>query len=327
MDINKILLKVINSKATAEEYEVLESWKAESQANIDFLNSMMNKQKPEQTYRQFDTAKAWQIVDSKTLASTSITNEVIDESVTSSENNSKKLWYSLLLILLVAIGAFAIKYQINKAVDDNKHIASHNVSNFALKDNSEIWLNAESTLTEVSDFNSARKVMLQGEAYFDISHNQDLPFIVQLNETDYVKVIGTSFNILNRDQEFDITVYSGNVQLYVQDRMIDLYKNDRVKFLNGAYVKTKNTEVNTLSWKNKIMIFDNDLVTNVLTEVSDYFNVDVTYADGLEFSSCRVRTRFDNESLESVLAELGSLVNMKYSLDQESVIINTMSCD
>ena len=175
MDINKILLKVINSKATAEEYEALESWKAESQANIDFLNSMMNKQKPEQTYRQFDTVQAWHTVDSKTLSNTPIINEEIDESVKSSESNSKKLWYSLLLLAMIAIGTFAIKYQINKSVDDNKHIATNNVSNFALKDNSEIWLNAESTLTEVSDFKSSRKVMLQGEAYFDISHNQDLP--------------------------------------------------------------------------------------------------------------------------------------------------------
>lgn len=308
MDINKVILKAINSKPSIEEYEALESWKAESEGNLEFLNTMMNKQNPVADYKEFDKQVAWENVESKLDA----------------PQSKNILWLSVIAILIATVAYFAING--TSTTDDHIHKSDNEVINFALIDESQIWLNHSSVITELSDFTSERKVSLEGEAFFDITRNPEAPFIIQLNDTDNIKVLGTSFNVVNNEDDFDIVVYTGHVQLNVLDRTIDLYKNDRVTLLNGAYVKVKNTNKNTLSWKDRVLIFDNDKLSNVFIELSDYYNIEFNGLDDLDLSDCRLRSRFNNEPIEKVLAELVNHFKLTYSKEQNTINVHSLSC-
>ncbi len=308
MDINKVILKAINSKPSIEEYEALESWKAESEGNLEFLNTMMNKQNPVADYKEFDKQVAWENVESKLDA----------------PQSKNILWLSVIAILIATVAYFAING--TSTTDDHIHKSDNEVINFALIDESQIWLNHSSVITELSDFTSERKVSLKGEAFFDITRNPEAPFIIQLNDTDNIKVLGTSFNVVNNEDDFDIVVYTGHVQLNVLDRTIDLYKNDRVTLLNGAYVKVKNTNKNTLSWKDRVLIFDNDKLSNVFIELSDYYNIEFNGLDDLDLSDCRLRSRFNNEPIEKVLAELVNHFKLTYSKEQNTINVHSLSC-
>ncbi len=308
MDINKVILKAINSKPSIEEYEALESWKAESEGNLEFLNTMMNKQNPVADYKEFDKQVAWENVESKLDA----------------PQSKNILWLSVIAILIATVAYFAING--TSTTDDHIHKSDNEVINFALIDESQIWLNHSSVITELSDFTSERKVSLEGEAYFDITRNPEAPFIIQLNDTDNIKVLGTSFNVVNNEDDFDIVVYTGHVQLNVLDRTIDLYKNDRVTLLNGAYVKVKNTNKNTLSWKDRVLIFDNDKLSDVFIELSDYYNIEFNGLDDLDLSDCRLRSRFNNEPIEKVLAELVNHFKLTYSQEQNTINVHSLSC-
>ncbi len=308
MDINKVILKAINSKPSIEEYEALESWKAESEGNLEFLNTMMNKQNPVADYKEFDKQVAWENVESKLDA----------------PQSKNILWLSVIAILIATVAYFAING--TSTTDDHIHKSDNEVINFALIDESQIWLNHSSVITELSDFTSERKVSLEGEAFFDITRNPEAPFIIQLNDTDNIKVLGTSFNVVNNEDDFDIVVYTGHVQLNVLDRTIDLYKNDRVTLLNGAYVKVKNTNKNTLSWKDRVLIFDNDKLSDVFIELSDYYNIEFNGLDDLDLSDCRLRSRFNNEPIEKVLAELVNHFKLTYSKEQNTISVHSLSC-
>ncbi len=308
MDINKVILKAINSKPSIEEYEALESWKAESEGNLEFLNTMMNKQNPVADYKEFDKQVAWENVESKLDA----------------PQSKNILWLSVIAILIATVAYFAING--TSTTDDHIHESDNEVINFALIDESQIWLNHSSVITELSDFTSERKVSLEGEAFFDITRNPEAPFIIQLNDTDNIKVLGTSFNVVNNEDDFDIVVYTGHVQLNVLDRTIDLYKNDRVTLLNGAYVKVKNTNKNTLSWKDRVLIFDNDKLSDVFIELSDYYNIEFNGLDDLDLSDCRLRSRFNNEPIEKVLAELVNHFKLTYSKEQNTISVHSLSC-
>ncbi len=308
MDINKVILKAINSKPSIEEYEALESWKAESEGNLEFLNTMMNKQNPVADYKEFDKQVAWENVESKLDA----------------PQSKNILWLSVIAILIATVAYFAING--TSTTDDHIHKSDNEVINFALIDESQIWLNHSSVITELSDFTSERKVSLEGEAFFDITRNPEAPFIIQLNDTDNIKVLGTSFNVVNNEDDFDIVVYTGHVQLNVLDRTIDLYKNDRVTLLNGAYVKVKNTNKNTLSWKDRVLIFDNDKLSDVFIELSDYYNLEFNGLEDLDLSNCRLRSRFNNEPIEKVLAELVNHFKLTYSQEQNTINVHSLSC-
>ena len=60
-----------------------------------------------------------------------------------------------------------------------------------LADGTRVWLNAQSTLTYASNFGRReRNVELDGEAYFEVAKNKDIPFYVH-TEMNKVKVVGT----------------------------------------------------------------------------------------------------------------------------------------
>jgi len=310
MDINKIILKTINSKASTQEYEALQAWKAESQQNIEFLNKMMEKQITVKDYIEFDKSKAWDKVESK-----------LDHP----PKSKSYLWMSVIAILaFVAVVYFSTNG--NTPNTDHIHESNDEMINFALQDDSQIWLNNESTVVELSDFISERKVSLGGEAFFDITRNPEVPFTIELNDTDFITVLGTSFNVLNSGDDFDLVVYTGHVQLNVLGRTLDLYKNDRVTLLNGAYVKVKNSNKNTLSWKNKILVFDNDKLSDVFNELEDYYSVEFNGLADLDINSCRLRSRFDNESIDKVLSELVNHFNLVYTKENNIISIQSINC-
>ncbi len=86
--------------------------------------------------------------------------------------------------------------------------------NLTLGDGSMVWLNAGSSLRfPVSFTDSTRQVYLEGEAYFQVSHNGK-PFIVTSGDMD-VRVLGTSFNVLAYpdEQQLVTTLVEGSVRI------------------------------------------------------------------------------------------------------------------
>lgn len=311
MNIDKILLNVVNDKATKAEYSALEEWKDDSINNIEFLKTMMTMQSPEsKDYQSFDKAQAW----------SSIEGQLGDEL------DQKKPNYILWIILAIALVSI-VAYSITQSTESGIYNTNSESEHFALLDNSNVWLNRSTTLTELSDFSKERKVSLQGEAYFEVEHQDNNPFIITLNDDDYIKVIGTSFNVLNNGNDFELNVFSGHVQLFVLNRKIDVYKGDRVLLYNGSYALSKSKNPNAISWKNKVLLFEDTKLKTVLEELSDYYNVQFTGLDKIADQDCRLRTRFDNESLENVLSELEFHVQLKYKQTNENIQIISAICE
>lgn len=86
--------------------------------------------------------------------------------------------------------------------------------NLNLADGTQVWLNAGSSLKfPVSFSDSTRHVYLEGEAYFEVSHNGK-PFIVSSGSMN-IRVLGTSFNVLAYpdEQEIVTTLIEGKVKI------------------------------------------------------------------------------------------------------------------
>lgn len=64
-----------------------------------------------------------------------------------------------------------------------------------------------------------RQVELDGEAYFDVKHNGDNPFVVRTKSMN-VTVLGTEFNVsaYSGIEEFNIALLRGSVELNPSDR-------------------------------------------------------------------------------------------------------------
>ncbi len=117
--------------------------------------------------------------------------------------------------------------------DELVYMTEEESQSFYLPDSSLVQLNKNSTLTVTEVFaDGARVIYLSGEAFFDVKHDEDHPFIV-LTEHTRTKVLGTSFKVRAYPEESRkiVRVESGIVLFKGLDERIEdslyLYKSDQ----------------------------------------------------------------------------------------------------
>ena len=82
-----------------------------------------------------------------------------------------------------------------------------------LPDSTRVWLNAHSKLIYPVSFGKGnRQVELNGEAYFDVVHNEKQPFIVKTRQMD-IQVLGTEFNVTSYSSDFEVSLLRGCIEL------------------------------------------------------------------------------------------------------------------
>lgn len=132
---------------------------------------------------------------------------------------SRKLWAAAVLILVVAGGWLAWHTFILPASEMNV-VSTRNGSKtkITLPDGTQVWLNADSRLSYPNDFQhtSERNVTLSGEAYFEVKHHAERPFIIHTQYLD-IKDIGTTFNVkaYPDEKESEATLISGSIQVFL----------------------------------------------------------------------------------------------------------------
>ncbi len=154
-----------------------------------------------------------------------------------------------------------------------------------LSDGTKVWLNSESSLKYPTQFNSkARKVYLEGEAYFEVANNPLLPFDVVVDDLS-VRALGTSFNIMAYDDELYIetSLIEGKVQIFSEEpeenNAYNLYPSYQAKYER----RTKHIQqekVNTddvIAWKNGLFVFDNEDIESIMHRLSRWYDIEVEY--------------------------------------------------
>jgi ferric-dicitrate binding protein FerR (iron transport regulator) len=156
-----------------------------------------------------------------------------------------------------------------------------------LPDGTQVWLNAASSLTYPTVFNgSARQVSITGEAYFEVTHNQSKPFLVDVAGKSTVRVLGTHFNInaYADDGTIRTTLLEGSVQTGANaGSSVTLQPGQQAvqeMIASTAVTKPKVVAANTaqvLAWRNGIFNFQHADLKSVLKQVERWYNVDIQY--------------------------------------------------
>jgi len=151
-----------------------------------------------------------------------------------------------------------------------------------LPDGTHVWMNAASTLKYPASFASLRerKVSLRGEAYFEVKKDKQHPFIVTTAQQE-VKVLGTHFNInaYPEDVKSQTTLLEGSVKVSGENTEI-LLKPGQMAVNNGQRLLVKQADLeNVMAWKNGLFVFDRQQLTEVLKDVSRWYNVEFDYSE------------------------------------------------
>lgn len=156
--------------------------------------------------------------------------------------------------------------------------------NLELSDGTKVWLNASSSITFPTSFAAnERKVILTGEAYFEVAKDKKRPFRVSVNDMQ-VNVLGTHFNINAYDDEAAVntTLLEGSVLLTEKGKKVLLKPGQQAqKQKSGVIIVNDNVNLDeVMGWKNGVFYFDNASLQTVLRQLSRWYDVDVVFEKG-----------------------------------------------
>lgn len=164
-----------------------------------------------------------------------------------------------------------------------------------LPDGTKVWLNAASSLRYPTVFQGAtRNVEINGEAYFEVAKNSQMPFIVKINAETEIKVLGTHFNVNSYDDEASIntSLLEGAVEIKNGKNKAFLKPGQQAQVISQTAPKTgKNKKdinvVNNInldkvmSWKNGIFDFQDADLGEVMRQLARWYDLQVVYEDGI----------------------------------------------
>lgn len=210
-------------------------------------------------------------------------------------------------------------------------VAIHNIKvpfgkqmTITLPDGTSVTLNSGSEFTYPEKFkNTIRKVMLCGEAYFQVTKNKEKPFIVETPRS-ITKVLGTKFNLkeFHSDDQTKVTLEEGKVAFSAKttSRSIILKPGDQAILKDDQIEKRPVNVQYYLNWQKGVLNFQDTPLKDALSEIERYYNVTVTVKDP-SVNKLKIRGTFKQVSVSKLFQELSYLLNIKYHIANNHITI------
>lgn len=252
-------------------------------------------------------------------------------------------WFNILvrvaavLFIPLLLGSVVVFYQMNQRlsqVSDSMAMQQVMASpgsmvHFTLPDQTEVWLNSESTLEFPLNLNhlDQRKVKLTGQGYFKVAHDKTHPFLVETKNM-IITALGTSFDVSSYDNDNFIssTLEEGSIALTGSNG------NEFARLDPGQQAVWNKTtsqieikEVETLlttSWKDGKLIFRNTSLNEVARQLERWFNCEIHLDARLNNSNLRYTATIQDETLGEVLKMIEISTSVKTKIVKREVYID-----
>lgn len=148
-----------------------------------------------------------------------------------------------------------------------------------LADGTKVWLNSRSTLKFPEHFNkNIRSVELDGEGYFDVERNEEVPFIVHTSKYD-VKVLGTEFNVKSYSDRdyFSTSLLEGSVEVsnLNKSQSVILKPNKQVMSVSDQLVIEDIHDKDYFLWKEGLLCLDDESIGDLIEKLELYYDIDI----------------------------------------------------
>ncbi|MBW8245135.1 FecR domain-containing protein [Muricauda oceani] len=176
-----------------------------------------------------------------------------------------------------------------------------------LSDGTKVTLNANTTFSYPEKFSEeSRDVSLQGEAFFDVAHNPEKPFIVATENGMNIQVLGTVFNVKSypEDQNVETTLVSGKVKVVEEhnQKTVVLAPSQRATYVKDAdklIVDNVQTKKFT-AWREGKLIYDETPIRQVISDLKRKYKVDIS-VESPGIMDYKYTGEFDNLGIEQIL--------------------------
>lgn len=199
--------------------------------------------------------------------------------------------------------------------------------NLSLPDGTQVWLNARTKIEYPVSFNKEQRIVkLDGQAYFEVVHNQDKPFIVETSKGN-VSVLGTKFEVMaySGEDDFVTTLMDGKVRVdLASDPTQTLILNPKTK----TYLKDGKLEVSGIEdydiyrWKEGLICFNNASFSSIMRDFEKIYGLKINIENAqVSKYSYTGKFRFV-DGIDYALRVLQKDIKFEYQREPETHIIN-----
>ncbi len=204
--------------------------------------------------------------------------------------------------------------------------SSDNAGSYTLPDGTRVWLNRDGRLSYNQDFGkSERNVSIDGEGYFEVTRNEDCPFIVNMHDNLQVKVLGTTFNVVSDPvgHSAEVILRSGSVQVSdTESKELVILKPDQKYSWDRG--RTEVTAVNAddcCRWYEHRLAFDNVKLGDILESLSHKYQMKIA-ADLGNLKDKRMSLTVKDESVDEIMEILSTLLPVRWERQGKTITID-----
>ena len=315
-----LIYKSFSGDLSAEEQNQLDNWLSESDANRKEADVLKKTWELSSNFsKDFEVNLDTEFAQLQNRIDADEKENVKEAVVKTMPVARKNTWWKPLSVaaaILLLAGAFFVFNQNSETVEMlAMETLDGEIKEVSLADGSKVWLNENSTLTYPDAMNGEeRRVVLKGEAFFDITKNPSKPFIIDTRDAE-VKVLGTSFEVRAMDDETktEVVVKTGKVSLGKKNEVkpLILTKNQKGVYNNKTqgYVRSDVKNLNSISWQSKTIEFNDVTLEKVLNDLENHFDIKVTL-ENEDLLKCKFNSIFIDKDQEHILKTISTLYKM-----------------
>lgn len=234
------------------------------------------------------------------------------------ENNGQEIRYRSILPSSSSLPA-KTEYNILKIPIGGEYVLT-------LSDGTKVWLNSQTTLRYPVRFTgSERNVYLEGEAYFEVTHDEQCPFYVRTQNDVNIQVLGTSFNVRNYEdeQQTETVLEQGSVKIWKNTQTATLTPGTKAVYNKTDETLTTrkvHTELYT-AWHQGRYAFEEERVEHILNKLSRWYGTTVFFVDEEAKSLIFSGNIRKYETIENLLKAMEATGSIHFDIKDKTILV------
>ena len=201
-------------------------------------------------------------------------------------------------------------YQQQSQVNYTSNLAEH--SSISLPDDSQVTLNAASEITfNEKGWSKKRSLKLKGEAWFKVEKGS--AFKVN-TRNGWVQVLGTQFNVYNREGIFKVSCYEGTVKVGVRSEEYILRPGQEILLAEGKLTE-RTIAAEHPSWIDGTASFESIPLAEVFKEIERQYGISMAYPE--KFSSQLFTGVFTHDNLDQALRSVCQPFGLEFEISDD----------
>lgn len=311
MDINNhsiddLISKYLCGEATPDEAMQLEEWKQISKENQLYFDNM------QQSFLMVSNVE-WSAPDKKSAW----------QKFNAKPKPSPKMGWMYGLAAVLVVGLLAVVF----LMKDNKMpvelIANSTAITQSLSDQSEVTLQSNSKISYENGFGTEhRQLKLSGKGKFTVTHNEDLPFIIESNGV-FIEDLGTVFSVESMPD-------SDTVYVVVNEGIVRLYDEHGSEIIIKAgekawYIRSQKTIITDLDTKVLKFDFKDTRLVEVVDLLEKTYEIDMQLSPE-SIGECKITTQFFDEEVATIITIIAETLGFKYEYQDHHYKIEGKPC-